>query len=291
MKTLKFVIIGSLLVTAVACPIWLHKRAKAGLRPITDKYQLQARLLAELAAENERLSNAIAQAKNSQALSQGDFLELLRLRNEVRQLRWALKGIAQLQSEMRRMRDALNDLAKEKERGGAAASALLTDKLEQELRTERVAHLKEWLKESPSEERTPELQFVPEDWWVRSADWPHVTDEDYQVWMSAARAGGELKFASMAFDALKQYTKANNGQFPSDVSQLKPYFTSPIDDAILQRYHVVPAKSLTKFFADVGGDWVITQKAPVNKKFDVRIAIGLTDVHGGGGEGRWDPVQ
>ena len=72
---------------------------------------------------------------------------------------------------------------------------------------------------------------------------------------------------------------------------MKPYFVSPIDDAILQRYDIVPTSSLTKFLAEVGGDWVITQKAPVNKKFDGRVAIGLTGIRGGGGEGRWDPVQ
>src|SRR5204863_2231902 len=101
---------------------------------------------------------------------------------------------------------------------------------------------------------------------------------------------GEQKFVPMAFKALKQYAQANNGQFPTEISALEPYFAAPIDDAILQRWEIVPAKSLVQFLAEAGGDWVITQKAPVNKQFDTREAIGLTSFRGTAAEGRWDTV-
>jgi hypothetical protein len=105
------------------------------------------------------------------------------------------------------------------------------------------------------------------------------------------RADGEQKFVPILFKAVKEYAKANNNQFPSDLSQLRPYFEKPIDDAILDRYEIVPARSLVPFLAETGGDWLITQKVPVNRQLDGREAIGITSYRGTVGEGRWDPVQ
>jgi len=36
--------------------------------------------------------------------------------------------------------------------------------------------------------------------------------------------------------ALHNYAQAANGQLPTDMSQLKPYFASAVDDSVLQRY-------------------------------------------------------
>jgi hypothetical protein len=61
------------------------------------------------------------------------------------------------------------------------------------------------------------------------------------------------------------------------VDQLEPYLNSPIPDTVLQHYEIVPAKSLVKELQP-GGDWVITQKAPVNPALDLRVAVGLTEM-------------
>jgi len=278
MKRLNLGIIGAVLITAVAVPCWIRNHAEASSRLQDEWLRQQADSIAQLSAENERLSNVVAQAKGSQSLSENELMELLRLRNEVHQLRWTLKAMEQVQSEIRRVREVLPDLAKDKERGGPSATTRSADELEQELRKGRVAQFKEWLNEAPAEEKTPELQFVPEEFWAATANWPRLTDREYQGWISGARAMGELKFSGMAFNAVKQYAAANKGQFPTDVSQLKPYFDAPIDDAILNRYHIVPANSLPKFLAEVSEDWVITQKAPVNEQ-DGRVSIGLTNMH------------
>jgi hypothetical protein len=63
-----------------------------------------------------------------------------------------------------------------------------------------------------------------------------------------------------------------------------------VDQAILQRYEIVPAQSLVSSLAAVGGDWVITEKAPVNKDLDQRLAIGMTGGTQVIQKGRWDPV-
>jgi hypothetical protein len=141
------------------------------------------------------------------------------------------------------------------------------------------------------EEKIPELRFLSEDDWIAEVDDPLVTDEDYRSAMYALRADADCEFARRAFRALRQYAQINNGQFPTDLSQLKPYFESPIDDAILQRYEIVPTKSLVSSLAELGGDRLITEKAPVNKELDLRTAIGTNTWRNTMEGGRWDPVQ
>jgi hypothetical protein len=93
--------------------------------------------------------------------------------------------------------------------------------------------------------------------------------------MSSVRAGAESKIFSKLHEALQRYARKNNGQLPTDLSQLTAYLDSPIQDDILQRYEILPATNLVKELRGYG-DWVITQKAPVNEKLDLRRASGLT---------------
>ena len=76
----------------------------------------------------------------------------------------------------------------------------------------------------------------------------------------------------MIQNALKQYMQRNNGQMPTDIVQLKPYFDSPVNDAMLQRWEVASAKTVKSL--GMGGDVIITQKAPVDDVFDTRFGIG-----------------
>ncbi len=63
-----------------------------------------------------------------------------------------------------------------------------------------------------------------------------------------------------------QFANGHNGQFPADLSELKPYFKPPVDDAILQRLEILPSSKLSRDqfreFEEVE-DWYVTQKAPV----------------------------
>jgi len=92
----------------------------------------------------------------------------------------------------------------------------------------------------------------------------HEIDPDYSRAMSSARSSAQSRFAtSMLQDALRQYGKNNSGQFPTDLSQLTPYFISPVDDSVLQDWTILPGSSLPGTMRS-DEDWVITQKAPVN---------------------------
>ena len=69
----------------------------------------------------------------------------------------------------------------------------------------------------------------------------------------------------MMEDALKKFTQANNGLLPDSVSDLRPYFDPPVDDAVLQRYEMLYAGKLN----DVpSGENLVAEKAPVDDEYD-----------------------
>jgi hypothetical protein len=285
MKKLKLFIIGVILAAAVGTPLLFQIRAAGKLRAKGSTMREQTALVAWLSLENKRLSNDLVQVGASQSLTGTQLTELVRLRNEFGQLHEAVKEMDRLYGETEIIRTALPEIACKRNSGEHEATALLSDQVE--LRLMRVAQLRQWLQGRP-EEKTPELALLAEESWIRSANWERVTDEEYGRWISAQRGNADSKFGSMTYKALKQYAQANGGQFPTDLSELKPFYASPIDDGMLQRWQIVPAKSLFPFLAERGGDWLITQKAPVNKKFDSRHAIGLTNYGATLEDGRWD---
>ena len=287
MKILKLGIIGVVLAAGLAAPLLVQYHAEVRGRAQQQTFLQQVALLDQWSAENERLSNRVAQVKSSQSLSDAQLTDLMKLRNEFGQLQQTLQEMDELRQRIHRLRDRLQDAAKEEEEGHDNYTALLADEMPR--RQARVARLRQWLEQMP-EEKIPELQFLSEDDWIARVDDPLVTDDDYRSAMILLRMDGDGEFARRAKPALQQYVQANNGQFPTDLSQLKPYFESPIDDAILQRYGIVPAKSLVSSLAELGGDQLITEKVPVNTN-DLRTAITTNTWRNSMEGGRWDPVQ
>jgi hypothetical protein len=137
----------------------------------------------------------------------------------------------------------------------------------------QVDRLKQWLEANPSE-KIPELQNIQDEAWLYAVESLGM-DDNFARAASNLRANAELQVLGELQLALRKYSKDNNGQFPTDLSQLKPYFRSPIDDAILQRYEILPASNLVPELQP-GGDWVITQTSPVNPALDSRNAYDLT---------------
>jgi len=120
------------------------------------------------------------------------------------------------------------------------------------------------------------------------------TEEARRLAMSSARDAAELLFCQAnLLPAIRQCAEDNSGQFPADLSQLKPYFKSPVDDAVLQRYEILPASKLPSSLVshrEAGEGFVITQKAPVNAALDGRVCIGLKSWKGGHGTNVWFPL-
>lgn len=289
MKVLNYMLLGSLLVASAVAPIWVYCRGQDAWRGKNTLLQQRILDAERLAVENSLLSNIVAKERSPRAISQADLSELLRLRNEIGQLRSMLGETNRLDREIAQLRRGLKDLEAEKANNEDSPTARLD--AQTELREARLEKLNQWLAQRP-EETIPELRFLPADSWLKSAEWTRVTDEEYASWMSSQRSNAEMKFADMAFKALKRYAAANHGSFPTDLSQLDPYFEVPVEDIILQRYHIVPTKSLhLKFLQEAGGDWVITQKAPVNRQYDMRITIGLKGSWSTIADGKWDDVR
>jgi hypothetical protein len=287
MKKLRLGILGAILTAVLVSPWLIQQRAEGRLLSKKLTFQQQAVLLEQLSSENERLSNNVAQVKSSHLLDDAELSELMKLRAEVGQLRKAVQEMEPLRRQVRRIREGLQQM--EEWAAGINLTALWGD--EMEMRRGRVAQLKQWLEDTPSE-KIPELQFLSDFNWIDAVENLSVTDDEYRQTMSHLRSQGELAFSKVAFQALQQYAQANHGQFPAALSQLKPYFVSPMDDAVLERYEIVPAKNLNiENGADSGEDWVITQKAPVNRELDHRSAISLRGLIPGSLDGgRWDTV-
>ena len=93
----KSVILGVLCATAVVgVASWLAVgyQARVGLEEENQALRTQLDQMGEMAAENERLSNLVAHASQSQSLPEDQLRELLRLRAEVAALRQQAKLVA-----------------------------------------------------------------------------------------------------------------------------------------------------------------------------------------------------
>ena len=237
-------------------PVLVQHRVHSKLAEQEGALRKQAAQFVELQKKNESLANLLAQANSSRSLPIEQFNELLRLRGQVGRLNRDVQELTRLTAA-----------------GPATGSNALATA--EEVWSERANQLKQWLEANPAG-KIPELQFLSDQEWIDSI-YPNTlsSDEECRQAMSIIRANAEARVLDILAGALRNYGKANNGQFPSALSQLSPYFRSPIDDAILDRYEIVRADSLVSEL-QCGGDWVITQKAPVDEARDLRHAIGMT---------------
>jgi RNA polymerase sigma factor (sigma-70 family) len=264
MTTIQKASIIAIVFASVVTPLVIQQQAQAKLRNQEDGLRQRADQLAKLQAENKRLSNLPALTKSPQPLPDDQLRDLLRLRGEVGRLR----------------RDVL-----ELSRPEAKAPLSRDDKLASiaMLYADRVSQLKQSLEANPSE-RIPELRLLTDSQWLQLSSTPEFDPENgYRRAMSKARGWAENGFVNDQLKpALQGYAKANNGQFPSDVSQLKPYFNSVVEDAILQRWEIVPANELARYMTaqalGAGDDRLIAPKEAVNLALDMPTVCSLSKV-------------
>ena len=185
--------------------------------------------------------------------------QLASLVEEIRALKNNSAELLRLRAEVSRLRSDANDP------GESSAKSWLT----------RVNELKRRLEQTPGA-KIPELQFLTEESWLDAAKGEFKTDEDYRKAMAALRMEGTMKFGLMLQAALTKYARANHWQFPTDLSQLQPYSNDPLDSAILQRYQIIPGIYVGNRVTI--GDWAITQKAPVDEQYEVRVSIGMNGI-------------
>jgi RNA polymerase sigma factor (sigma-70 family) len=237
--------------------------------PLTEQIkQLQserdetARQLASLREDNERLNR--------------DTGELLKLRGEVPRLRNALKELA--------LRDAAT----------TSGATNANDQIELEAKAlSAKAHLLKQLFEQMPERRIPELKYWGDQSLLIMANGADLeTDAGISRAMSDRRQEAKELFATLLTSGLDSYTRANAGQLPPDISQLKPYVTG-VDDVILQRYQMIKTGNVSNLQS---GEKVIAEKAAVDEHYDTLFqfgirtwswqGIGANNLHGSGGSNR-----
>lgn len=203
--------------------------------------------VAGLQQENERLRQAAA--------------EVTRLRAEVAQLRVAAKS-AQDKTTVQ----ASNDLFSQ------SVLAL----------TAKAGELNQYLQRMP-DKRIPELQFLTENHWLDAA-----RDADLQSEVGVRKALAKLRslaknyFGSQLSGALDAYIEANQGQLPPDPSELKSYFSTPVDASMLQRYEMLHSGRVEDLPKDA---WVISEKRPVDRDYDSHLYVAPKGRSGSWGTG------
>jgi RNA polymerase sigma factor (sigma-70 family) len=239
---------------------------------------------------NSYLRNQMETLRQQTAPMAGQVLALQRERDA------AAEQLAALRHENERLRSNLVELPKlrsEIERLRAQNPANNPHYVELTEMQERVKKLRDILAQRP-QARIPEFRFLGDnDYWEAVQHRPLDSEEDYLAALSNLRSRAEFSFVTGFLNpALTAYMQANNGQFPSDLTQLQPYFPSPIEDAILERWEIGPASLVPQ--ADYGNP-IITMKAAVDEDWDPRYVVGPTKFGSAGvdvsGQNGWGVIS
>jgi len=200
---------------------------------------------APLAEQIQKLQNSLADAtnrlegllaENSQLKAASHQNELLRLRGEVTRLR---SDAAQA-----------NDPA-----------------VKQALRRKaNVEKMKQLFLEHP-DQQIPEMQLLSDQSFSDLArDQDLESSNGIRAAYSEIRNSADNLFAAQLQPALQKFYQSNSNQPPATVLALGPFFDPPMDNAILERYHVIETgKSIV---AGWRGGWVISQKETPDLDYD-----------------------
>ena len=254
----------AIIIASVATPVVLQQKAAAALGAQTELLRQQTGRIAELTQEQQQLSNSLAAATSGAALaaSNAHMNELLRLRGEVSLLTGQLQTLRATGTNQPFTRAEVLDSMRQ-----ACA--------------DRIDRVKQLFAANPAV-AVPELPYLTDRAWldVLQSDRSHY-DPDNRKTLSSVRNMAQLDFAtSYLWEALRKYGREHSGQFPTDVSQLAPYFKIPVDDATLADWTIVPTASLSEKL-QVDEPLVITQKAPIDIENDQRIVVGLKSTQSG----------
>jgi RNA polymerase sigma factor (sigma-70 family) len=259
MTTLQKTIIGATLAGALGTGVYEARQASVSRSevqilqhqqaPLTEKIQqltregdLAARKLAALQNDHARLENDNARLSN-------DTAELQKLRSEVTRLRSTEQPL----------------------RESGTSPVVSDDAFTQSVLalTQRAGELNQHLESMP-DKKIPELQFLTEsDWLSVAKDASFATEPDVRQALSKLRNVAKAKFGTYATRALDKFIAANNGQLPANLSQLKPYFDVPVEDAILQRYQVLQ----TSDARSPRENWVMRETAPADRDYELPLHV------------------
>jgi RNA polymerase sigma factor (sigma-70 family) len=256
MTTLQKTIIGMALAAAVGTGVYEARQASTAQTQVHALEQQQAPLagrIQQLQQEHDDAMRQLATLRDENERLNRNTAELLKLRGEAARLKNNPLVLNPA--------DASTD---------AAAKSWL----------KRVDQLKQYVEQNPNE-KIPEFQFLTDREWLNTADAglghdDFQTEDEYRRSMEMLRFQAEGKFGDLVQRALREYSSANNGQFPNDLSQLGPYCEPMVMDTLRELYEIKPANILSeRVREDISAkfDWVITRKQRVNSNSTSRLAI------------------
>jgi RNA polymerase sigma factor (sigma-70 family) len=180
-----------------------------------------------LQRERDEATNQLARIRNQGDLIAGDKADLLKLRAEIARLKSDSRELALLK---------------------AAAAANTNDLTEGVMRSwiARTVDLQKRIDQRPGT-NIPEFAFLtPIDWLDIAKDVSMETDMDVDKAVQMLGANAKNRFAGLTRDALIEFLKTNNGELPTGMNQLKPFFSIPAEDAVLERYELLQCGNVNK---------------------------------------------
>jgi len=259
MSTLQKTLITATIAATAGTGIYEAHQAST-LRDQVQTFQQQqapsTEQILELERQRDDAMNRLAMFQQENEQLRQNMAELLKLRGEVAQLRATKQQLAQSKT----------------------TSSDTNDPFAQYIQTltARAAELNQHLEQMP-DKKIPELQLLGVDDWLKAAqDAKFDTDADVRKALSKLRslAKGRLRMDQ----ALGYFARANNGQLPNGISQLKPYLKSALKDlddatidSILERYTLLHTGKLSDLPPK---EWLVVEKAPVDKDYDSRAKFG-----------------
>jgi hypothetical protein len=261
MTTLQKTLVAAALVAAVGAGIFETHH----VWPLRNQVWALRRQQAPLFAQIDQLTRERDDAIAAQAALQKD--------NET--LRQTAAEVPRLRGEVSRLRAAEQQTAPSQRAGVDMNSPAIQHFLAMKSRADEIArHL-----EQRPDKNIPELKLLNDvDWLSVTREARLDTDEDIRKTLSLLRrlAKNHLPMGR----ALNDFIRANQGQLPTDLSQLKPYFNAALGDAplseptlsaIFERYTLLRTGNVNDFPPDAS---IIVEKAPVDKEYDSRAKFG-----------------
>jgi hypothetical protein len=138
----------------------------------------------------------------------------------------------------------------------------------------RAAILKNWIEQHP-EERNPEFQFLRDYDWLDAVKHSNMQGP-YAPGNEAPglRDRAKEQFAHLMENALRQFVEKHNGDLPSEISQVIPFFSEPVSAEILGSYQLLHSGKL----ADVPPrSSLVADVSPPHDKNDWRRMMIRTD--------------
>jgi hypothetical protein len=252
MTTLQKTFVTVIITAAIGASIYEAHKASTLAQLVQELREEQVPLTDEiekLRRQQEDSKKVLASLTDKSGERGGTEEELLRLRAEVTRLRAN-------STELAKMKSGSND-------DPVMAEATSWKN--------RVTALKQRLADTPSA-MIPELQLLKDQDWLSAAKNELKSDKDYRNAFSSLRNLALNRFEGDLHSALTKYLEANQTHFPTEMSQLQPYFKTPVDNAILDHWEIDPAKKIPNL--RMGGDYIITQTSAPDPELDLRFGVG-----------------